>query len=138
MKVKYEEVGTVNVSGRAIAGSVLAVALVAGIGYGGYELLWATRANSTDRAAQINRQSLGFQQARVDEINRKMADLASLRSLTKDATLNEDQVNADKAQEQAVTTIICSDWRQITPTYRQGLDTDLVNTLGQLCSPLNP
>lgn len=133
MKTEYKPVGTVVVSGRMLGSVALAGLLVAGLGYGGYELVWAARSANTDRSSQINRQSLGFQQARVDEVNRKMADLSSLKSLDKDPGTTQEQAAANKAQEQAVTNIICSDWRQITPTYREGMDTDLVNTVSVMC-----
>lgn len=133
MKVDYEPVGAVKVSGRMLGSLALAGVLMAGVAWGGYELIWAAKSNNTDRAAQINRQALGFQQARVDEINRKMADLSSLKNLDKGSTLTEEQAAANKAQEQAITNIICQDWRQVTPTYREGMDTDQVNTLSVMC-----
>lgn len=133
MKVDYEPVGRVTVQGRVIAGLAVGSLALGALTWGGYEAGWWLKAQNVNRSAAINHQSLAFQQAKVEEVNRKMEALASLKSLDKDPTIGQDQVAANKAQEQAITNIICMDWRQITPSYRDGMDTDLVNTTSAMC-----
>lgn len=134
MKVDYKPVGNVTVSGRAILAGVAATALLVGGGVALYEISWGVKSSNTDRASQINRQSLGSQEVKRDEINRKMTDLASLRSLDKAPGTTDDQLAANKAQEQAVMNLICADYGDLTVSYRQTMDTDLLATLGQMCN----
>lgn len=118
MRVKYDEVGTVTLSGRVLAGGVLGVLALGGLGYGSYELFWAAKANSVDRAAAINRQSLGFQQGKLDEINDELTAI---------------QASGSASQKQAIQNQMCANWRQVTPGYRVGLDSQLVSQLNTMC-----
>ena len=138
MKVKYKKADDVVVSGtgltRGIGYGLLATALAAGVGYGSYELFWATKSNSVQRDSAINRESLGFQQSRVDEINRKMNDVADLDSVIAETT-DPAQLAAQKAQRLAVVRIVCTDYHQLTPAYKSALDVDQQVAVNRLCQP---
>lgn len=138
MKVRYEEVGTVTLSGRKIAAGVVALAVLAGGGYALYELNWAVKSNSTDRQAAISRQNQGFQQAKVDEINRKLSDLSNLAALAQSGQLDDQGLAANKAQSNAIKGQVCSDYRSLTGAVKNTLDTDLVVTLQTMCPVVQP
>lgn len=138
MKVKYTKADDVVVSGtgvtRVIGWGLVAVLVVGGAGYGGYELIWATKASNTQKSSQINRESLGFQQARVDEINLKMADVADLDTVIAETT-DPAQKAAQQGQRTALVRIVCADYHQLTPVYKSALDQDQQIEVNRLCQP---
>ena len=138
MKVRYEEVGTVTLSGRKIAAGVVVVSMVAALGYAAWEINWARQAVNADRAAVISRQNQGFQQAKVDEINRKLSDLSNLAALAQSGQLDDQGLAANKAQQVAIKGQVCSDYRSLTGAVKNTLDTDLVVTLQTMCPVVQP
>lgn len=132
MKVKYDEVGTVTVSGRVVLGLAATVVAVGAIGYGSYELFWDVKSNTTDRNAQIGRQNLAFQQSRMDEISRKLNEKTSLENALGSDASPED-VAKNKAQVTAIRDQICSDYGDLTTAYKNTLNPERYSTLVQLC-----
>ena len=131
-RIKYDGKDDATVGGRALVLGSIAVIATGALIFGGWEAGWWFKAQNVNRSAAINRQSLGFQQARVDEITRKMADYKTLK-VTADTTQDPDLKSQDTAQVQALQSIICADYTQLTPTYKATLDPATVTTLDTTC-----
>lgn len=138
--VKYRKADEITVDGNAARGVVFAVGItvlgatvLSGIGYGVYEVGWDVKRSNVNRTAQINRESLAFQEGLIADINQKLTDEANLTSVIAETT-DQTQRVALTAQRKALDNTTCTDWHQITPGYRGSLDTDQQQTLTQMCA----
>lgn len=134
-RLKYDGSSDVTVTGRGFilgGAALLAAILVALLLVGGWQAGWWFRAQNVNRSAAINRQSLAFQQAKVDELTRKRADLKTLKA-TAATTQDADQQTQLNAQVAAITSIICADFAQLAPSYRDTLDPATIVDVTALC-----
>ena len=131
-RIKYDGSDDVTFTGRALVLGAAAVVTTGAVLFGGWEAGWWLKAQNVNRSAAINRQSLGFQQARVDEVTRKVADLKTLK-VTASTTQDADQKAQLDAQVQAIQSIVCADYAQLTPSYKVTLDPATVATLDTTC-----
>lgn len=138
VKLRYEEVGTVTLSGRKIAAGVVAATTVVALGYAAWEINWTRQAVNADRRSVISRQNLGFQQAKVDDLARKMSDISNLAALAESGSLDDQGLAANKAQQAAIKGQVCADYRQLTDAVKGTLDTDLAGSLQILCHVIEP
>jgi hypothetical protein len=131
-RVKYDGSSDVTVAGRSLVLGSVAVVATGALIFGGWQAGWWFRTQNVNRSAAINRQSLGFQQARVDEITRKYADYKTLK-VTTSTTQDADQQAQLNAQVAALQSIICSDFTQLTPSYKATLDPATIDSLNVTC-----
>lgn len=97
---------------RAAAAVVAMVAVLAAVIFGGYELGWWFRADSTQRQGQVTRSSYGFQQAHRDELTSEISQVYTITTQITGAS--GEQAAALRAQRRAVLSQSCRTASQIT------------------------
>lgn len=132
-KIKYDGSDDVTVTGRGVVLGGVAVLLAGAVVFGGWEAGWWFKAQNVNRSAAINRQSLGFQQARVDELTRKYSDYKSDKATASDPSLAPDDAARYNKQADAVMDVICQDYKQLTPSYKATLDPNDLTVFDQNC-----
>jgi hypothetical protein len=88
------------------AALVLAVLLVIGLCFGGYQLYWAVAKDSTDKRTQVNDQSQGRQQALTTRVLRDIETVREIDDREDDGT--------SSARREALVESICINAGQLT------------------------
>lgn len=104
-----------------------AVAIGAGVIFGGWEAGWWFKTQNTNRQAHMIRSGYSNQQTLLDQITLKLGDVTSLDS---QIAANPSNVMQLKAQRRAIATIVCADAEQVEG---DSLPTDQVAWISDNC-----
>lgn len=97
-----------STAAKSIVGVLVALAVVAGIVIGGYQLGWWLREQRVNRGAEIRRGSFEYQETRRDEIVRQSGLLADIDAQLANPDLTAEQSSALRAQREAVARQLCN------------------------------
>jgi hypothetical protein len=98
--------------GTAVAIFAGVIVLIVLLSIGGWALGWWFKGNDAQLEGKVNRASYGFQQSRMDELSRQIADLTNIS--TQIAQADPEQAAMLKAQRKAEAQEACTVARDIT------------------------
>lgn len=136
--MRYEKADEIVVDGNSLRATIgcggAALLLAVGLGVAGWQFHWWAAAQSAQKNAQINRQSLPYQAAAEDEINQSLPQLDNLNSVIAE-TVDQAQRAALTKQAQDVKQKICIDYNKLNQSYIEAMGVNEQQELAQLCVP---
>ena len=99
--------------GKVVTAFFAAVVLIFVIVFGGYELGWFFKNNSTQRNAHLNRSGYEAQATYRDEATRQIANVSAIDVQLADPSISADEKVALKAQRTAIVQIVCTDYNHL-------------------------